>query len=246
MRLLKTLFWMVLAVGLTIFAVGNWETVTIVLWDGTEATIKLPVLVIGTFMFGILVGALPTIAAILTRHLAQLWRALPAIGSSMPTLRTPRMVGRRRGSAMLVAIAAVLGTAAYLDRGTEKSPTAASPIDDNFACTVATITDGDTFNCLEQSPDGRPIRVRLSGIAARESDGTCSLGHPCPDASAEGATSELERLAAGQSLNCQRVGSTYGRVAAFCQRDDGIDLSCAMVDSGAALRWDTYWAGHQC
>jgi endonuclease YncB( thermonuclease family) len=246
MQLVKTLFWIVLAMGLTIFAGANWETVTIVLWDRTEADMKLPVLEIGPLVFGILLGSLPTVAAILTRHWAQFRRAISGIGSSIHTLLTHGMLGRRRGLTGLLAIAAVLAAAAYLDPGSEESPTATSPSDGNFACTVATITDGDTFNCLEQSADGRPIRVRLSGIAARESDGTCSPGHPCPDASAEAATTELERLAAGQSLNCQSVGSTYGRVAAFCQRDDGVDLSCAMVASGAALRWDTVWAGHQC
>src|SRR3546814_19374155 len=41
-----------------------------------------------------------------------------------------------------------------------------------------------------------------------------------------------------------RSGSTYGRVAAFCERSDGVDLSCAMVESGTALKWERYWQGH--
>lgn len=117
---------------------------------------------------------------------------------------------------------------------------------ETFSCTVSSVTDGDTFRCAETGQDGRQIRVRLSGVAARERDGSCSPGHPCPAATAEAATAELQRLALGQSLTCRDVGSTYGRVAAFCERSDGVDLSCAMVESGTALKWDRYWDGHDC
>lgn len=117
---------------------------------------------------------------------------------------------------------------------------------ETFTCTVASVTDGDTFRCLEEGEDSRQIRVRLSGVAARERDGTCTAGHPCPAASAEAATAALERLASAQTLSCQSVGNTYGRVAAFCQRSDGTDLSCAMVESGTALKWERYWGGHRC
>ena len=115
-----------------------------------------------------------------------------------------------------------------------------------FSCTVASVTDGDTFRCAETGADGRQIRVRLSGVAARERDGSCSPGHPCPAASAEAATAELRRLALSEMLTCRDVGSTYGRVAAFCERPDGVDLSCAMVESGSALKWERYWDGHSC
>lgn len=115
-----------------------------------------------------------------------------------------------------------------------------------FTCSVASITDGDTFRCEETDEQGRAIRIRLSGVAARETDGTCSPGHPCPDASAEAATAALSHLARGQTLACQKVGETYGRVAAFCKRSDGVDLSCAMVESGTALKWWRYWRFHTC
>jgi endonuclease YncB( thermonuclease family) len=113
-------------------------------------------------------------------------------------------------------------------------------------CTVFSITDGDTFRCAETGPDGKQIRVRLSGVAARERDDSCTPGHPCPTASAEAATAELSRLAAGKLLTCRPVGQTYGRVAAFCQRQDGLDLSCAMVESGTAEKWHKYWGDHSC
>ena len=117
---------------------------------------------------------------------------------------------------------------------------------ERFTCTVASITDGDTFRCEQRDLRGRSIRVRLSGVAARESDGSCSLGHPCPNASADAATAELRGLALGWSLSCRKVGATYGRVAAFCKRADGVDLSCAMVASGTALKWQRYWGWHRC
>lgn len=117
---------------------------------------------------------------------------------------------------------------------------------DTFRCTVASVTDGDTLSCTEADENGRHLRVRLSGIAAREADGTCTQGHPCPSASAEAATAVLHRLASSEALTCTQVGTTYGRVAAFCRRSDGIDLSCAMVESETVLIWERYWGRHGC
>jgi putative membrane protein len=54
MQFLKTLFWVIVAVVLVLFALGNWETVTIELWGGLQADVKLPVLVIGAFLLGFL------------------------------------------------------------------------------------------------------------------------------------------------------------------------------------------------
>lgn len=112
---------------------------------------------------------------------------------------------------------------------------------DTFTCTVASITDGDTFRCAQMDAGGKQIRIRLSGVAARESDGSCTEGHPCPTASGEAATQELSRLALGQDLQCEQVGTTYNRIAAFCRLPSGVDLSCAMVASGTTARWERYW-----
>lgn len=110
----------------------------------------------------------------------------------------------------------------------------------DFTWEVAHITDGDTFRCADGT------RVRLSGVAARESDGTCRPGHPCPAASAEAATAALHKLASGQVVICRAVGETYGRVAAFCRLQDGLDLSCAMVQTGTVKKWWRYWGLHRC
>lgn len=115
-----------------------------------------------------------------------------------------------------------------------------------FTCTVAHITDGDTFRCAEQDATGREIRVRVSGLDAREKDGTCAPGHPCASAPAQAATAELSQLIQGQVLTCEPVGETYHRVAAWCTRRDGTDVSCAMMASGTVALWPKYWGSHRC
>lgn len=110
----------------------------------------------------------------------------------------------------------------------------------SFSCRVASITDGDTLRCA----DG--VRVRIAGIDARERDGSCGVGHPCASAPPEAATAALDRLTAGQVLTCRPNGTSYNRVAAFCSRSDGVDVSCAMLASGTVARWAKYWRGHRC
>ncbi len=63
MQFLKTLFWVILAVVLVLFAHANWNVVTLNLWGGLQADVKLPVLVIGAF----LLGFLPTLILYRTR-----------------------------------------------------------------------------------------------------------------------------------------------------------------------------------
>jgi putative membrane protein len=65
MQFLKTLFWVIVAVVAVLFFYTNWEPVTLKLWGGLEADVKLPVLV----LFAFLLGFLPTF--ILYR--ARLW-----------------------------------------------------------------------------------------------------------------------------------------------------------------------------
>jgi uncharacterized integral membrane protein len=65
MQFLKTLFWVVLAIILVLFAKNNWEPVTLNLWGGLQADVKKPVLIMASF----LIGFLPT----LILHRARLW-----------------------------------------------------------------------------------------------------------------------------------------------------------------------------
>ena len=54
MQFLKTLFWVVLALVVAFFFYANWYPVTIELWGGLKADIKLPVLVFAAFLLGFL------------------------------------------------------------------------------------------------------------------------------------------------------------------------------------------------
>jgi uncharacterized integral membrane protein len=66
MQFLKTLFWVVVAILLVLFASANWHAVTVHLWGGLEADVKLPVLVLGSFLLGLLPA--------LVLHYTRLWK----------------------------------------------------------------------------------------------------------------------------------------------------------------------------
>lgn len=132
----------------------------------------------------------------------------------------------------VVAVAAFAGTMWWPRSGELTSAVAATPAYD-FACDVAYVNDGDTLRCRDGT------RVRLHAIAARETDNSCSPGHPCPTASAATSTAALTRLA-GDRITCLRTGQSYERVTAICHNMSGVEINCAMVESGAALMWDRF------
>ena len=126
----------------------------------------------------------------------------------------------------------------------------------SFTCTPSRVWDGDGPVWCAEGP-----RIRLSGIAAREMDGSCRPGHPCPTASAEEARDHLVRLLGGAkgnaptghilvrspAMRCTSTGSAGGdRTGAWCTAPGDGDLSCAMVQSGFAAKWDRYWRNHRC
>lgn len=130
------------------------------------------------------------------------------------------------------------------------------PNGEPFECTPTHVWDGDGPIWCEEGP-----RIRLSGIAAREMDGTCRTNQPCPDASAEAAKVALANLIGkqvgigehghilvqGPTMRCVSTGSAGGdRTGAWCVSPRGGDVSCAMIASGLALRWDRYWGDHRC
>ena len=53
MQFLKTLFWVALAVILVLFGNANWHDVTLDLWGGLQADVKLPFLVLASFLLGL-------------------------------------------------------------------------------------------------------------------------------------------------------------------------------------------------
>ena len=110
-----------------------------------------------------------------------------------------------------------------------------------FPCTVQSVYDGDgPINCAEFDTEGKPVRVRLRGIEARDADNSCQLPEAqCPRASGTAAKAALTRLAVGR-LQCTSFGPSYDRVDSSCVTPDGTDISCEMIRSGNAVRWPQY------
>ena len=52
MHFLKTLFWVLVAVVVVLFASRNWADVTLNLWGDIQADIKLPILLLVIFLLG--------------------------------------------------------------------------------------------------------------------------------------------------------------------------------------------------
>ena len=86
MNFLKTLFWVVVAVSLAIFATRNWNDVTINLWGELQADVKLPILLLLVFLIGFLPLYLILRGRIwhLKRKLALAERPLPAVPPATP------------------------------------------------------------------------------------------------------------------------------------------------------------------
>ena len=104
-----------------------------------------------------------------------------------------------------------------------------------FACSVVKVHDGDgPVWCSEGE------RVRLAGIAARELDESCRPNQPCPPASGASAQSALERMVMGKVLSCRQVGTSYNRTVAWCRLPSSEDVSCEMIKTGTAVRWERY------
>ncbi len=156
-----------------------------------------------------------------------------------PKLETPRwgFIAAVAGVVIIAFAAALLAPIPrwQLPQLPTKSPAEPAPFPAGvFRCRVSYVNDGDTLRCADGT------RVRLHAVAARESDGTCSPGHPCPQASAGAATAQLRSLVSGQTITCQKTGVSYERVTAICHNELGVEVNCAMVESGAALVWPRF------
>lgn len=156
------------------------------------------------------------------------------------------------GALALLALAAGSAGAA----AAQSRPVLIVPQSERFICTPTAVWDGDGPIWCAEGP-----HVRLQGIAAREIDGSCRDGQPCPTASGVEARSALVLLlggakgslptghvrVAGPPLTCQSFGSARGnRTAALCRLPEGRDLSCALVRGGTVLRWARYGGDRLC
>ena len=125
-----------------------------------------------------------------------------------------------------------------------------------FTCTPTAVWDGDGPIWCAEGP-----RIRIAGVAAREIDESCKESQPCPSVSGKEARDGLVglfggakgRLQAGHikvrsaPMQCVSEGSAGGnRTAAWCISPAFGDLSCAVVRSGGAVRWQRYWGRRQC
>ncbi|MCA1749339.1 MAG: hypothetical protein LC634_07335 [Sphingomonadales bacterium] len=68
MDFLKTVFWVVVSALVVIMSINNWTPVTLNMWSGLQADVKLPVLLIVIF----LIGFLPTMIYYRTKQ----WRLM--------------------------------------------------------------------------------------------------------------------------------------------------------------------------
>lgn len=115
------------------------------------------------------------------------------------------------------------------------------PRGENFTCTPTHVWDGDGPVWCSEGP-----RLRLAGIAARELDGSCSSGHPCPAVSGiEGRDALVDLLGAqtgvgrhghilinGPTLHCRSDGPAGGnRTASWC----AVGGLCSGTDTGATI-----------
>lgn len=134
-------------------------------------------------------------------------------------------------AALVFILANVIG-----DRAVKRYDTAAGR---QFPCTVISVYDGDgPINCAELDLEGKQVLVRLRGIEAREMDNSCQAP-VCPSATGAEAKAHLTRLAIGR-LQCESFGPSYDRVDSACVNPMDQDISCEMVRSGTAARWEQY------
>nr|WP_120218431.1 thermonuclease family protein [Sphingopyxis sp. EG6] len=95
-------------------------------------------------------------------------------------------------------------------------------------CHTPNVTDGDSLRCNDQ-------RIRLLGIDAPEMPGSCRPGRRCVQGDPYAARDYLISLTR-TTVRCTPEGrDRYGRTLARCTAN-GIDLSCAMIRSGHAVR----------
>jgi lipopolysaccharide assembly protein A len=111
MQFLKTLFWIALTVVLVLFAKANWNNVTLKLWGGLEADVKLPVLL----LFGFLVGFVPTFLVYRARMWSLRRRLEPAARTVSvappPSFAQPAVVDNGAGEARVATDSKVWPTA---------------------------------------------------------------------------------------------------------------------------------------
>ncbi len=93
MQVVRTIFWLLLLVGLIVFSIFNWNAVEVKIWDNLVLETKVPALVIVSFLLGLVPMWLVHRGTKwrLTRRIAALENATRAI-STTPAMTTPSPV----------------------------------------------------------------------------------------------------------------------------------------------------------
>ena len=98
---------------------------------------------------------------------------------------------------------------------------------------IARVIDGDTLSVGE-------VRVRLEGIDAPEAGQSCQRQWAVTWACGSAATTALEKLVAGKTVQCERRGTDkYGRTLGVCFVH-GRDVNAQMVRQGHAWAFVKY------
>jgi len=112
LQFLKTLFWAFLVVVITVFSIGNWTTVQVRLWGGLVADVNLPLLLLLTFLAGLM--------PVLLYHHAVKWRLNSRLATAERTITDLR-------DAATAAVNRMAGDKAPADTPKETIPPAAIP-----------------------------------------------------------------------------------------------------------------------
>jgi hypothetical protein len=130
------------------------------------------------------------------------------------------------------------------------------PAGETFTCTPVAVWDGDGPIWCAEGP-----KIRIAGVAAREINGSCRSGQPCPAESGVAARDRLVSLFGGPkgtlptghivvrstAMTCLSEGDGVGsRTVAWCTSPVFGDLSCAVVIAGGSVRWARFWRNHRC
>jgi len=123
-----------------------------------------------------------------------------------------------------------------------------------FTCEAIALHDVDgPIHCLSGE------KIRLQGIGATETDGSCRPNQPCVPGDplvqrrimatrVIGASLSHEDpglfgqvwFARPVTLQCTATGRSHARITAWCRRTDGADVSCEAIRAGVAARWPRY------
>jgi endonuclease YncB( thermonuclease family) len=132
-----------------------------------------------------------------------------------------------RSAALLRAIPVAL---ALLTASCSPDTAKAEQSVDTITCKVLWVHDGDTFRC-----EGFKRSTRLYGIDAPEMPGACREGRQCVEGDPTASRDYLAGLIGDEPLVCTLTEyDRYERPVMRCAAR-GVDLSCAMVDSGHAV-----------